>query len=655
MKTKNKLIALCLAAVLLSGCGGGQPGPDTSPSSQPEQPSGNSGPLIPATTAPVTEPIWETTAPTEETQPPPSLDPVTGLTCIQWSTVPQLLSLGNGKVLACRNDYKEGAGVVNQLDVLEVYEDRVLAQKTISSPMELVQQRFQDGCFILRDDADGSFSVYDQELQRKEKFSAPNPDGYFSYDRKEYYFVNNSVLYRMDVATGNYARMTLEYDLHLESLIGIHPEWEIVVARFYLSFYNENYGICAINCKSGKILLLNKDISHLWFNGENFYAAMTNDSVYGSNICFGTLSDGVQQKATSNALGSDKVSYTMLPGSDYMLLRTVDENALSTTVYDLSLYGVCSKLEQYDYLTATLGPVYLQQEQLILGVYPQEEVFLPVIIDPKVLKYEKSLSLKKEIWPALVDRSVILNYQSEAEGPDLPDSLDSLRQRADALEETYGISIRMENQTLGLCGSYASVEADPDKISNALTVLDQALALYPKGFLGQFQNGIGEGGLNFCLTGRLQGALDPVGKTTKTADRYDLVLDITSEGLERTVHHELWHAIEMELSTDSFDTPRWQAANPRGFLYYGRYDSGYQSLTQWTYAESGNQCHFVDAYCRINPREDRARLMDTVMTEDSTELLRSPALREKLQIMSKAIRNHFSTKGWGTPYWERDL
>ena len=36
------------------------------------------------TTAPTTEPIWETTEPTGETLPPPSLDPVTRLSGIQW-------------------------------------------------------------------------------------------------------------------------------------------------------------------------------------------------------------------------------------------------------------------------------------------------------------------------------------------------------------------------------------------------------------------------------------------------------------------------------------------------------------------------------------------------------------------------------------------
>ena len=139
------------------------------------------------------------------------------------------------------------------------------------------------------------------------------------------------------------------------------------------------------------------------------------------------------------------------------------------------------------------------------------------------------------------------------------------------------------------------------------------------------------------------------------ADRYALAIDITSDALERTVHHELWHAIEMRLSTDSFDHPQWAAINPQGFTYYGHYDSGYGTLTADTFAEKGSDCCFVDAYSKINGTEDRARLMENVMSTDATQLLQSQALRQKLQIMSKAIRDHFNTNGWDTPYWERQL
>lgn len=656
MNKKHRRFSLCagalLLAALLSGCQGNPVGSDFPAATAPTQ---NTAPLISFTTPSDTSPATTQTEPTTQEQPPLSTEPVTRLSSIMWRTVPQLLSLGDGQVLACRNYFVEDTGIVNFLDVVDVNQDRVLVQSQNASPKELLEQQFADGHFVLKDSKTNTLTVCNRKLQIIKEFSAVNVDGYFSPDRKNYYFVNNHVLYRMDVATGNYARMSLQYDLRFHSLIGVHPDRNIVIAKFYVSFYNDNWGVCAIDCTNGKFVLLNEDVSHLWFNGDDFYGAVTNNSVYGADICFGNLTDGVQGKASTSALGSDTVSYTMLPGSGILLHRTVVKNNLSTTVYDLSRSGISSKLSQYGYTTSTLGAIYLRQEQLIFGVFPEEYDFIPVIINPNVLRYEKSLSLNKEIWPALVDNAVIQNYLSEVEGPTLPDNLQVLRQKADTMEKKYGITVLMENQTLMPCGKYAAVESDETAIADALTVLEQALSKYPEGFLSQFQNGIQEGGLYFCLTGSIQGSLNPVGKALKTGDRYEVVLDITSNDLEPTVHHELWHAIEMRLSTDSFDHPQWQAANPKGFLYYGHYDSGYQRLTQWTYAESGEQCCFVDAYSRINAREDRARLMETVMTADAADLLRSSSLRQKLTMMSQSIREHFNTQGWGTPYWERYL
>lgn len=659
MKKIKKWVAFCLCGVLLlsllGGCGGKQPdtdvaGPDAI---EPQTTERDKEPLI--SIPETTEPVTQATEPDTPAVQPVYMEPVTKLQSIKWRTFPQFLSLGDGNVLACRNYFEEGKGIVNYLDIFNVRDDRVLVQGGNDTPRELVEQRFDDGRFLLRDPETNTFYVYDQKLQIVDEFQVSNVEGYFSKDRTNYYYVENGVLYRMDVASGNYGRMALEYDMRLESLIGVHPDRDIVVARFYLSFFNENCGVCAIDCKTGKFLILNETVSHLWFQGDTFYAAVTNDKVYGSDLCYGSLEGGILTKASTALLGSDTVSYTMLSGSGLMVLSTVDENDLSTVVYDLAREGISSRLEQYDYLTSTLNPVYLPDEQLIFGLYPDEYDFSPVVIDPKALKYEKSLSLYAESWPALVDRSIVLNYQSEVEGPQLPQELTALRQRADALEETYGITILMENQTLGMCGSYGAVEADRQLIAGALDVLERELALYPQGFLKQFQNGIGEGGIYLCLTGSISGDLEPVGKARCMGDRYELALDIGSEDLGRTVHHELWHAIEMRLSTDCFDHPQWHAVNPENYVYHGRYDSDYEKLTQWTYPESGEDCYFVDAYARINSGEDRARLMEYVMSTDVEALLRSDVLRQKLQIMSKAIRDHFDTTGWQTPYWERYL
>lgn len=635
-------LAAILSLVLLCSCG--QEPSVTDPTT--------SGTVTEETNA-ATDETAPTTEQTEPTEPPPSLAPVTLLTSIQWKTYPQFLSLGDGNLLACRNYFEEGNGIVNFLDIFNVYDDQVLVQGKNETPRELVQQQFEDGCFVISDPENQTFYVYDQQLQVVNSFEAPNTEGYFSYDRSSYYFVENRLLYCMDVDSGNYARVGLQEDLRLERLVSIHPDRDILCAKVYLSVYQEYCGIAVIDCATGELLFLRDDVEHLWFDDDRFYAAKTNAQIYGNDIYFGSLEGGSVECITTETLGSDTVSYSVLEDSGYLVLHTVDEENLSTTVYDLSNGGVSCQMAQYDYVTSTLASFYMEQEQLIFGLRPDGYYFSPVVIDPKVLTFDTQTRTQEAQWGALVDEELLQAYQQEKAGPELPSQLQSQRERADALQEKYGVRILMGEQILGPWGTQAQVEEESQRIDAALTCLDATLALYPQGFLAQFRNGAKEGGLYICLTGRIDGDLSPIGRTRRSGDRYDIAIDITVDGLERTVHHELWHSIEMKLSTDSFDHPQWTACNPAGFQYYGSYDSGYGNLTQYTFEKSGSACYFVDAYSKINGTEDRARLMEYVMATDAAGLLQSQALRQKLQIMSKAIRDHFNTDGWQTPYWER--
>lgn len=647
-----KKLCLCLSALLLISSLAGCQKKDISEPMYPDLYNTQPQFTYPEPTTTTTNDFVELPEPEV---PPVTLEPVTTLSSVRWTALPRFMSLGEGRVLACRNDYVEGQGTVNFLEVLDVYQDIVLTKKQINSPRELLEQYFLDGHFVLKDPKDQALYIYDANLQLVQKVSVPNCDGFFSQDRTDYYFLEDEVLYRMDVESGDRERMELQYDLRFERLTGVHPYWNIVAARYYRSFYDDSYGICAINCDTGEFLILNEETDHLWFDGQTFYAAATNDYVYGVDIGFGSLFEGMAQKVSAPMLGGDTVSYTMLSGSGFLLHRSTAEDEPSTTVYDLGAVGISCKLAQYGYNKSTMGAVYLRQEQLIFGVYSEENEFTPVVIDPKALNYEKSLNLNKNLWPALVDRISILRYQKEVEGPALSENLASLQQQAQQLEQKYGVKILLETQAQALCPELAQLQADETLIAKGLLALDQALGLYPQNFFSQFRNGIGDGGIYFCLTGAIQGSLDPVGKTQKTRNRYELLLDVSAEDLDKTIHHELWHAIEMKISTTSFDDETWNALNPNDRSYYGHYDEGIKKYTKWTYASTSSKCYFVDSYARINAREDRARIMEYVMATDASDLMRSSVLKKKLQIMSDALREHFDTDGWNTVHWEQYL
>lgn len=656
--TQIRVFAALLAVLLMTGCVQQPPVETNLPSqSEPSQPSQT----VPLQTQPdQTEPMPTDPEPTKPVEPPPSIDPVTELKCINWKTYPEFLSLGDGLVLASRNYYSAGQGIVNSMEIINVYDDKVVAQTANPHTMEPVLQQFEDDMILMAEPVSGKFHIYDRNLKRIKSFSAPQLDGFFSYDRKNYYYVENDVLYRMDVASGNTGRMALEKDLRLDSLLDIHHERELLVARVFLSNHSTDCGIVVIDASTGKLRLLSERLSHVWLSDNMFYGVEMNSDIYGYDVYYGKLSDGQVQRITTDQLGGDKVGYSVLPGSHYMVRRLApDEGERNTTIFDLSNGAVSVSLTDYDFADATFAAVYLRQEQLILGLHANGYYFDMVLIDPKVLDFAEEVTPETVQWQDRVDLTVAERYLAEVKGPALPDALAEVRTQADALEKKYGVKILMGQQTVSVCAHAdygVTVNEDPTLIKTALERLDEALGLYPAGMLKQLRNGAGEGGLVFCLTGSIKGELPTVGFAQLCRSSFELVLDITAKDLNKTIHHEIWHAIEMRLSTDTFNTNQWNACNPSGFAYYGTYDKDYLELTKWTYSDgNGANSYFVNPYARINGREDRASIMEEVMTGAGGDLMKASALKKKLRIMSDAIRAGFDTSGWANVYWEQYL
>lgn len=647
-----RVVGACLAVMLLWGCGRDLPAP--MPSTDGTQPS--TVVTEPTVTRP-TQPVQETVPPITEpplTQEPQTLEPVTMLGCTRWVTFPQLLSLGDGKVAASRSYFdKEKGSYVNSLEILDVYEDKVLHSVLHDGTRELVLQRFPDGSIVTADPAALEYYVYDRSLTLQARFSAPSVEGWFSYDRADLYYLESGVLYRMDVASGNRGRMKLEHDLRFESLVGIHPTEDLLVAQVRLSAYTDHCGIAVVDVSSGQLRFLSDRLSYLWLTGDTFYGIAMNEEAYGNDVYTGTLSGGQVTRLTAGQIGDDQMGWSVMSGSHLLVRRFApDEEPRNTAIFDLK-NGTWTDLDDYGFVDCAFGAVWLYDEQLILGFYEEGDYFYPVLIDPKAMTFQQGPVPESVEWTELVDSDAIERYQATVDGPSLDSTLEAVRQQADALEEKYDITVQLAQQTELSCryaGQTADTVTDPEVIRAALETLDQELGKYPEGFLKAFRNGAGEGGICFCLTGPIQADLSVVGFSRLIRDTYVLGLDITALSLPQTIHHELWHGIEMRLSTDTFDTAAWAACNPGGFRYYGSYDAGYETLTGWTWSHgSVENAYFVDPYARINGREDRAKIWEMVMSIDASRLMEAEPVRQKLQIMVGAMEQVFPGEGlWDT-------
>lgn len=333
----------------------------------------------------------------------------------------------------------------------------------------------------------------------------------------------------------------------------------------------------------------------------------------------------------------------------------------SITACDLTANGIAG--EMYDCCV-------LPEAGLLVGGMYENGAFRLYVIDPAQLTFEPVASTVPVPSPLTVNETLLQAYWGALNGLPVAESLQEARQQADVLEQRYGVRILLSSQ----CREAAELSSYPITLSDTmdtetelngvravLAAMDRSFALYPEGFLAQFRNRAGEGGLCFLLVAHIDSDYGVVGCTYDSADWQYIALDVQADYMrEGTVCHEIWHATENEiLSRDytSFNWDDWNALNPAGFTYwndsgdYDRYDA------RWTMFDNGEGVYFVDSYAKLAAQEDRARIMEYFMAhEDEAGLLiQSDAIRQKLTWMCRAVRECFDTAGWGTPRWEKLL
>lgn len=418
-KSENKfrrLAAMLLALMMLSGCGKPAPEP-TDPSANQTTPSTPTNPTQPTNLTDPTDPSVPEVP--DDPEPLPELEAVTYLNCVELDVFPELLSLGNGLVVASRNTYNDLQGRINETLIIDIYTDEVVAKSVRAHSMELVTQKFADGAIVQAEPDSGKFFVFDRDLKVKSSFSAPNLNGFFSYDRSSYYYLQDEQLHCMNVSSGKSAPVNLEQELRFESLVAIHPTKEVLVARVYLDNNTTDYGVAVVDAKTGEILILRADLTHVWLTEDRFSAVEMNDKNLFFDVYYGSLAGGDIQRIPTDQIYAGSVSYEVLPGSDYMVWRlNPDDGDKATKIYDLSNGAVMADMTQYEFATALFSPIYLPQEQAILGYYsikeekteenpyPKESFFF-VLINPAKLTFDEGATFEECLWQTTVDLDAV--------------------------------------------------------------------------------------------------------------------------------------------------------------------------------------------------------------------------------------------------------
>lgn len=252
-----------------------------------------------------------------------------------------------------------------------------------------------------------------------------------------------------------------------------------------------------------------------------------------------------------------------------------------------------------------------------------------------------------------------------------PEEFAALREKADALEEQFGVDIYISDECSNIFGNYAIVSlSDYEAIDESLDILEYELGKYPEGFFEQFKGGWIEG-IDIYLAGQLMGingdSLEyAAGFETDYNGSYAVVIDSAfPDNVRSTIHHELSHAIDsqmMLLSDDQqmyLDEAYWALLNPSADVYGTSYTYTYAQfgrpeMMSYTYLYAvPEEAYFIDDYSMTFPTEDRARLFENIMSDAGwVDWENAPHLREKLNYYASCIRSAFDTTGWNRIPWE---
>ncbi len=652
---RGRILAPVLAALLLvmalAGCGGGET-PATAPTA-----------AVPTASAP--------TAPPEPTKAPEDgalrvLSCVSG--CEAGESGPELLALDGGKLLLAYSRYDVERDIfITRLQVVDALHDRVAAETRLDGSLTPVSA-FEGG-FILEDFGQTAYRFLDDGLRELSVYDPPEMPGLFSPDGKSYYFISVGKLWSADVDTGALTYLPSEYSVRYGRYFQSGPTdgcWLFLNGDSALVPV-EGVTLTGVDLSTGKTRVLSQNIydASVWGDTLTFHMTAAEGRI-GTNDPFYAVS---LTEGTAVRFAQDRYAFSTVKSSEYLVCFETDDSCRLTGLYVGAIRdGVCElSLVPEEVSAYTYGPfAYMNDEELIAVSMTGDEGQRLGIVEPRLLKPDKTLTGEAVATPELIDASLAERYAAAQTLPAVPEHLTRQRQRADELEERYGITIYLSAQCRGVATDYKNYVCadeffadDPawelQLTDRALNDLEAGLAKYPEGFFRQFRTVTGDAGLRLCLTGEITDGYSAA--FAFSADEwYDMVFDIRFD-VAPNLPHELWHCMEIFINRrDSalLSDETWLALDPPGFAYTEDYEN--YLYDDYEYCYPSGEWYFYDTYGKVNAREDKARLMEVIMSPDrydSAHFVSSPHIQQKLTLMCQAIRAAFDTTGWGEVYWER--
>lgn len=410
----------------------------------------------------------------------------------------------------------------------------------------------------------------------------------------------------MDMATGN-SRLLRKEHVPIVGLDGLLFEGSVL--RYTRQVSEEETETCFIRTADGTQTYFADLDGALVTWGENFAAVMKLEL---------PLSD-VRQILTGSADGStqclaveDTWDTVIFPGGGTVLLQTGTKDGVKAELYDLTTGRPMAARE------------FEGREPFPCGWMDGDQLWL--------WDGRESAFYRWDTPRDAVAGDTLLIPQYTLSDPDTA-GMEARAGEAQALGDAYDVEIRLaegENRTAGV--NYSGYpDYRPGQYQAALERLEQAMARFPEGFFGKLD-----------IVIELVDDFDPdmgvqPGTGSLTLEQERVIRVSVCQDMEAIFYHELFHAVELYVQSETNDLEDWTDCNPRGFDYAGSY-AAYENgeLKESEYLES-----FVDDYCLVSAREDRAQTFMYAMLEGQEARFASEDAHEKLELLCEAVREAY--------------
>ena len=257
----------------------------------------------------------------------------------------------------------------------------------------------------------------------------------------------------------------------------------------------------------------------------------------------------------------------------------------------------------------------------------------------------------------VADTGVYTGLRYTLENPDT-EALADCYEKAQDLEERFGVEITFVQEPLESDDYSLIYEHQPTVILNALKQLEQAMSIFPEGFLTTAAENSDSGKLHIGLVRGLKrkntGVPEGVAGLQYWVDGNAWMALSVGDTVSELFIHQLAHLLDTFVYSKNVAYDEWSKLNPKDFAYDLSYFR-YQDRGDSPYL-TGKDRAFVDTYSMTYPKEDRARIFDCALTEGNAEIFASKIMQNKLQQLCLGIRIAYGWKKDARSFpWEQYL